>query len=56
MLPRQAVGISGTHGLAAMTSAYHAEGRVFHPGWVYVSMSQCGSEYQLYMIVFISLN
>ena len=25
----------GTHGLAAMTSAYHAEGRQFDPGWVY---------------------
>ena len=25
----------GTHGLVAMTSAQHAEGRQFDPGWVY---------------------
>ena len=24
-----------THGLVAMTSAYHAEGRQLDPGWVY---------------------
>ena len=24
-----------THGLVAMTSAQHAEGRQFEPGWVY---------------------
>ena len=26
----------GTHGLVAMTSAQHAEGRQLDPGWVYV--------------------
>ena len=25
---------SGTHGLVAMTSAQHAEGRQFDPGWM----------------------
>ena len=29
-----------THGLVAMTSAYHAEGRQFDPGWVYLSRRQ----------------
>jgi hypothetical protein len=27
--------LHGTHGLVAMTSAQHAEGRQFDPGWVY---------------------
>ena len=30
----------GTHGLVAMTSAYHAEGRQFDPGWVYLDFCQ----------------
>ena len=30
-----------THGLVAMTSASHAEGRQFDPGWVYVIPTSC---------------
>ena len=33
--------LHGTHGLVAMTSASHAEGRQFDPGWVYLIMNGC---------------
>ena len=29
--------VTSTHGLVAMTSASHAEGRQFDPGWVYIT-------------------
>ena len=33
-----------THGLVAMTSAQHAEGRQFDPGWVYARIEQCSPQ------------
>ena len=38
LLPQDLSNPPSTHGLVAMTSAQHAEGRHFDPGWVYSNL------------------
>ena len=44
---------SSTHGLVAMTSAQHAEGRQFDPGWVYL-FDACHGALRLHLFAFCS--